>query len=274
MFGYVIVNDKQLSDENYQIYHSYYCGLCHSLKDMYGSYYTKFLSNDMTFLEVVLSGLYEPKTRLTKESCTLHPIKKHRTRINRYDEYAAKMTIVLAYYKALDDVNDDHKHKHRLKQLTPLYSQLLKEYPDKIHKIDASLKKISELEKANCRDLDLMANTFGDVLGEIFAYENDVWHDELFCLGSNLGKFIYLMDAYDDVEDDIRHHNYNPFKEKYEQDGFDDYCEKILTMFMSEATLSFERLPILENAEIIRNILYSGVWSRFEAVKKKRNEKE
>lgn len=274
MFGYVIVNDKQLSDENYVIYHSYYCGLCHTLKDLYGSYFTKFLSNDMTFLEVVLSGLYEPKTQLIKEGCTMHPIHKHRTRLNKYDEYAAKMTIILSYYKALDDVHDENKHRHTLKMLTPLFTDLLSEYPDKIHKIDASLKKISALEEANCVDLDLMANTFGDVLGEIFVCENDIWKDELFCLGSNLGKFIYLMDAYDDVEDDIRNHNYNPFKKKYENDDFDAYVERILTMFMSEATLSFERLPILENAEIIRNILYSGVWSRFEAVKKKRNEKE
>ncbi len=274
MFGYVIVNQKQLSDEDYRIYHSFYCGLCHKLKDLYGTNATRLLSNDMTFLKLVLTGLYEPKIQLTKEGCTMHPIKHHRTRMDLFDEYAAKMTIVLAYYKALDDVHDEHKHKHRLKTLTPLFEAIKQEYPNKIFIIDSNLKRLTTLEEENCQSLDLMSNTFGKVLGEIFRYRDDEWSEELFTLGNNLGKFIYLMDAYDDIEDDIRQNTYNPFKQKYENDDFDHYVEKILTMFMSEATLAFERMPILEYSDIIRNILYSGVWSRFEAVKQKRNEKE
>lgn len=274
MFGYVIVNQKQLSDEDYRIYHSFYCGLCHQLKEMYGTMATRLLSNDMTFLKLVLTGLYEPKIRLTKEGCTMHPIKHHRTRMDVFDIYATQMTIVLAYYKALDDVHDEGKHKRRLKELTPLFEEIKKEYPEKIFIIDSSLKRLTSLEEENCQDLDLMCNTFGKVLGEIFRYQDDMWSEELYILGTNLGKFIYLMDAYDDVEDDIRHHNYNPFIKYYEKEDFDHYVEKILTMFMSEATLAFERMPILEYSEIIRNILYSGVWSRFEAVKQKRNEKE
>ena len=276
MFGYVIVNPKSLEEEQFKLYHSYYCGLCHSLKDLYGLSATKLLSNDMTFLKVVLTGLYEPNNILTKENCVVHPLVKHHSRRNDYDEYAAKMTIILAYYKALDDVNDEGKHQRRLEKLRPLFEEIQKEMPRKVAIIDENLKKINTYEDKNSLNLDLMSKTFGKVLGEIFVYKDDEWADELYTLGDNLGRFIYLMDAYDDVEDDIKKGTYNPFKKRYKDDDFDDYVEKILTLFASEAANAFERMPILTNGEIIRNILYSGIWSRFEAVKakrKKENEK-
>ena len=239
MFGYVIVNPKSLEEEQFKLYHSYYCGLCHSLKDLYGLSATKLLSNDMTFLKVVLTGLYEPDVQVSKENCVVHPLVKHHSRVDVYDDYAAKMTIILAYYKALDDVNDEGKHQKRLEKLKPLFQEIQKEMPKKVAIIDENLKKINTYEDKNCVDLDLMSKTFGKVLGEIF-------------------------------EDDIKKGTYNPFKKKYKDEGFDDYVEKILTLFASEAANAFERMPILTNSAIIRNILYSGIWSRFEAVKSKR----
>ena len=79
-----------------------------------------------------------------------------------------------------------------------------------------------------------------------------------------MGKFIYLMDAFDDVEEDLKNQTYNPLKQAFMQDpeNFDENCRGILTMMMTECSREFERLPILENVDILRNILYSGVWFR------------
>ena len=89
-------------------------------------------------------------------------------------------------------------------------------------------------------------------------------------LGFYLGKFIYILDAYDDVERDIKRNKYNPFKEKFGNPDFDEEIRVVLTMMMSECCKNFEMLPIIENAEILRNILYSGVWGKFEAIRAKR----
>ena len=87
-----------------------------------------------------------------------------------------------------------------------------------------------------------------------------------------LGKFIYLLDAYDDVEEDVKNKDYNPFAEKYTMEGFEGEVRQILMMMLAETCREFEKLPIIKYGDILRNILYSGVWCRFEEVSRKRRE--
>lgn len=115
-----------------------------------------------------------------------------------------------------------------------------------------------------------MAGLFGEIMAEIFVWKQDIWKDSLHRMGFFLGKFIYLMDAYEDIDDDIANACYNPFMRFREREDFDDYCKQILTMMIAECSREFEKLPILTHAEILRNILYSGVWCRFEAICEKR----
>ena len=87
-------------------------------------------------------------------------------------------------------------------------------------------------------------------------------------------KFIYIMVAFEDVEEDVEKGNYNPFSEEYIMEGFQERVRQILIMMMAEACREFEKLPIIKYADILRNILYSGVWCRFETVSGKRKEKQ
>ena len=93
-----------------------------------------------------------------------------------------------------------------------------------------------------------------------------------------MGKFIYLMDAYEDLEQDKKRQEYNPFAKMVceQEKDFETFAKLILTSMMSECAKSFERLPILQHADILRNVLYSGVWSKYEYIqlKKKKQEKK
>ena len=89
-------------------------------------------------------------------------------------------------------------------------------------------------------------------------------------MGFYLGKFIYLLDAYEDVYEDRKKGRYNPFTIKCDDPDFEEEVRTILTMMMAECSREFEKLPILDNVEILRNIIYSGVWYRYEAVNQKR----
>ncbi len=93
-----------------------------------------------------------------------------------------------------------------------------------------------------------------------------------------LGKFIYIMDAYDDLPKDIKSNSYNPLKAVQEKcsdrETYEQTIRQVLLMMMAEATAAFEKLPCLEEAEIIRNILYSGVWAKYNKIQKERQEKE
>ena len=96
MFGYINVNGKELSEENKQIYQSYYCGLCRKLREFCGAKGQVLLNYEMTFLVVLLTGLYEPQTESTSFTCLIHPMKKRLERSNEIQYYAAKMNVLLA----------------------------------------------------------------------------------------------------------------------------------------------------------------------------------
>ena len=139
------------------------------------------------------------------------------------------------------------------------------------------MEKTQEAEKRGESNLDLVAGLTGEMLGEVFCWKEDEWAGELRTLGFYMGKFIYLMDAYEDYESDVEKNAYNPlaFMDQEETQDLDTWCRLILTSMMSECAKSFERLPILLHADILRNVLYSGVWTKFEYLQlKKKKTKE
>lgn len=276
MFGYIIVNKAEMKFREFDIYQSYYCGICRNLKKKYGVCGQMSLSYDMTFLAILLTGLYEPQTFRGNCKCIAHPFENHATRTNVFTEYAADMNVLFACYKCHDDWEDEKK------LLKLAYGRLLegktgglKEiYADKIRKINLLMQDFSDAEKAENADIDTLAGLFGRVMAEVMVAKEDEWAENLRRLGFFLGKFIYLCDAYEDVEEDIKKGTPNPLKLRYASPDFEEECKTILTMMISECCKEFEKLPILENVEILRNILYSGVWGRYEAVREKRRQSQ
>ena len=276
MFGYIVVNKPEMKFREFDMYQSYYCGLCKSLKDRYGKKGQITLSYDMTFLALLLSSLYEPETTSGYRRCIAHPVNKHLYRQNEFTDYAADMNLLLSYEKCLDDWNDEKKTKKRMLAalLKSSHRQVYEKYPEKIDRIDACMERIHTFEKEESRNIDEVAGAFGEIMAEIFAYRQDEWEDTLRRMGFFFGKFIYLMDAYEDIESDVKKNTYNPLKDIYQKEEFEEMAGEVLLMMMAECSKAFERLPIVENAQILRNILYGGVWSKSDLVKQKRKEQK
>ena len=158
------------------------------------------------------------------------------------------------------------------------YSRLCAKYPKQTATVETYMKELAKAEAAEEANIDAVAGLTGEMAGELFCWRQDEWAQELRYLGFYMGKFIYLMDAYEDLEKDKKRQAYNPFfKMECEKEGdFETFVKLLLTSMMSECAKSFERLPILLHADILRNILYSGVWSRYEYIqlKKKKQEKK
>lgn len=272
MFGYIIANKPELKIKEYDIYRSYYCGLCKALGKNGGQTARLSLSYDMTFIYMVLSSLYEPKMRQNMEHCILHPVTKRMVTKNEIADYVADMSVLMTYLKGRDDWKDRETIKKSIAGRLTMdvteksFKRIREKYPEKTRFILSRMKKLDEGEKNLSNDIDYMAGAFGDIMGEVFCMKNDMWEQTVRKMGFYLGKFIYLMDAYEDIEEDIRTKNYNPFFDAYKKLGkekFDGYAEKVLLMMMADCTKEFERLPVIENAELIRNILYAGVWTKF-----------
>lgn len=273
MFGYIITNQDELKVKEVKKYRSYYCGLCQSLKERHGVFAQATLTYDMTFLNILLSGLYDVETNCCTTRCVAHPFKKQPTLMNEITAYAADMNLLMAYYNLIDNWVDDHSftskagafliHKH--------IQRIASKYPRQNNAILSYLEALNICEKNNEPNLDKAASYTGKFLGEVFAIKQDEWYDDLYQFGFYLGKFIYLCDAYEDVYEDAKKKHYNPFLcaglsyEEIEEKSFE-----YLTLMAGEASRYFERLPILENIDLLRNILYSGIFTKYESTKTKR----
>ena len=157
------------------------------------------------------------------------------------------------------------------------YERIKQEYPRQAKAVEDYIRKLSVAEMGNEKNLDAVSGLTGEMLAEIFDWKQDEWSEELRCMGFYLGKFVYLMDAYEDLEKDEQRGLYNPFlswKEDNKGTDLDTFVRLILTSMLAECAKSFERLPIINYADILRNILYSGVWTRFEVNQLKKKKKK
>lgn len=273
MFGYIMPNREELKIKEDQIYQSYYCGLCRTLGKKYRTQGRMTLNYDMAFLVILLTSLYELELSESSFVCPVHPGKSQHERITQASEYAANMNIILSYYNLLDKWRDEGDRKSRMAAglLKDQFRKAAGNHPEKAEIIKCLLKELEFFEKSGEIDIEKAASITGRMTAEVFAWKHDEWDDSLRALGFYLGKFIYFLDAYEDVDKDIGSGAYNPFKMIRSDPDFNEKCKDILMMQISECCRVFERLPIIdENLGILRNILYSGVWSKFAVVWQKR----
>lgn len=262
MFGYVRPYGPDLSEEEKKRYKAVYCGLCRMLNEKYGLAGRMGLNFDMTFLTLLLSSLYEPKEEERESACPPHPFKKHAEVITPFTAYAADMTVALTYYKALDDWEDERKASGKV------YSDLLKRHYQAVKErwsaqcqaVEGCISAIHAVEKDEKAQPERAADLSGQMLGSIFAVKEDFFQPQMGALGYALGKFIYMMDAAVDYEQDMKKGCYNPLP------GMrltPQSAREVLKQPLGQAAEAFEGLPLVQDVNIMRNILYSGVWQSY-----------
>lgn len=232
------------------------------------------LTYDMTFLILVLTSLYEIEPTKEEHHCLVHPMKKHPMLWNEISEYAADMNIALSYHHFVDDWQDEHSLSGYAGKVAmkKKYQKIEAKYQRQCNVIERCLTHLRELEKHQEQNLDEVARCFGELMSEIFVYKEDEWEEDLRNLGFYLGKFIYLIDAYEDLEKDLQSGSYNPFRYYYEQEDYEQMCQQLLTMMIAESAKALEHLPLIHEVDIIRNVVYAGVWVKYDTLRKKKQD--
>lgn len=266
MFGYVITNENTLSPEQKELYRAHYCGVCRALGTRHGTKASATLSYEMTFLSLFLCSVYEQAEEETSARCFLHPTKKHLFRYGIYTDYAADMNLLLTYYKYIDDWRDSSNIPARA--FAGLFEKecekIKRDYPRQAGVMEDRLRELDCMEKKDERNPDLPAAVFGELLADVFIFQEDEREPALRDFGSALGKFIYIMDACVDLKDDIRKKRYNPLV-SFSSADFED----ILHLLMADTMEYYKKLDIRVNAPLIDNILFSGIWTKYEMKKRK-----
>lgn len=262
MFGYVMANVGELEKKRRKRYSAVYCGICRGIRAQCSQACRLALSYDMAFLSLLLMSLYEPEETRGEHACVLHPMRTWAD--NQYIRYGADMNVALAYYNALDDYEDEGKVTSKF--LCNVFGKELERiqttYPRQCEAIENSLNQLRKLEKENCPNPDQPAGCFGELMGELLVYEEDLWAPSLRKMGNALGRYIYLADAAVDYRRDEKKKQYNPFLAMGMGEDWDTW-EQYLVLAIHRCTDAYERLPLVQDKDILDNILYSGVWVEY-----------
>ena len=266
MFGYLTADTAALTEEQLRRYQACYCGLCRSLEKRHGQLSRLTLNYDMTFLVLLLGSLYEPEETVGESTCIRH-LKTPRPWINHeICDYAADVNLALAYLKCLDDWEDEGSllALTQARVLRPGYGRVQKAYPRQCAAMAQALEDLHAIEKENLEAPDAAAACFGRLMAELFVYREDRWADTLRNMGHALGRFIYLLDACMDLDSDTLHNRYNPFRRYYRREDNEQRFRDILKMQLGECVFYFDKLPLVQDAGILKNILCAGLWIRFD----------
>ena len=272
MLGYVIINKNELSPRDFDIYRGYYCGVCKSIGRRHGQIPRLALSYDSVFLAMVMASLRDEVDEIKQEHCIIHPIKKNPViRTSNAVDYAADILLILAYHNFLDDKKDEHKVRGTVGStlLKNAYKKLEKEYPKLCREIESQISDVSLLESSKCESLDMVAEAFGKVLEAAFKNFSDTNQERVLGnLGFNLGRWIYVMDALDDLEDDRKSGSYNPLiYRKKGKEGLED----LLYNYLGQVSNAIDLLEIKKNQGIIDNVIWNGLRARTDLLLKERD---
>ncbi len=265
MFGFVVADAGALSEEEKERYRAVYCGLCFALRDRYGQLSRACLTYDLTFFVLLCNSLHEPAETQGASHCMMHPTPAAPRPWARsaWTDYAADLSVTLAYHKVLDDVADDGDLKARAAErlLAGAYEQARTRIPEQCAEIERTMAVIRAIEQGGAADdPDAAAHEFGRMLGRLFARDQGFWAAAMEELGCGLGRFIYLMDAAVDFADDTASGSYNPFVAL----GSDaEAMRATLALTAADAATPYERLPLVQDTHLMDAILYSGIWAQF-----------
>lgn len=292
MFGFVAADAGALSEEEKERYRAVYCGLCLALRDRYGQLSRACLTYDLTFFVLLCNSLHEPVETKGASHCVMHPAPAAPRPWARstWTDYAADLSVALAYHKVLDDIADDGDLKARAAErlLAGAYVRARTRIPEQCAEIERAMATIRTIEEAGrsnedalsggagtacdspfsadatdtvlAFDPDAAAHEFGRMLGRLFTHNQGSWTKTMEELGRGLGRFIYLMDAAVDFDDDAASGSYNPFVAL----GSDaEAVRATLALAAADAAAPYERLPLVQDAHLMDSILYSGVWAQF-----------
>lgn len=262
MFGYINIYKDELKVKDYNVFRAYYCGLCKALGRRYNQMVRLGLNYDLTFLGILLDSVYDEETDFENLGCIKNISKKKTVVRNKAVDFASDMSIILTYYKLADDIKDDKSIK-ALFAAVPYWFAMKKlegKYGDAVRNIKAYLDELSVLEKEKCGEIDRCAHPFASIMKEIFSASSS----SLGAIGYELGRYIYIVDACDDMDDDLKSGAYNPLNIAYDYDGKpnDELKDKIknsIYLTLSFVACEYEKLPKFKNKEILDNIIYLGI---------------
>ncbi len=276
MFGYVIPDKLNMYIKDFNVFQSFYCGLCKTLGKT-GSQVTRLCTNyDVTFYSVLMHSLLKQEVKFERKMCVYNGKKKVCVAPDELSRKMADIAVMLVYYNAEDDVTDGKKSRIFIKWRLALRKRAAKR---RLPSIDALMKDsfatLNALEKDKCDSIDRVADTFASLMRDI-TKELMPTDDVIDTFTYNLGRIVYLLDAVDDVEKDSKKGRYNPILLNYGKcDNKREYLEKnkeelefLLNSTYNKIVGAYNAMDIVMYEGVLSNTIYLGIKMQMERLLK------
>ena len=289
LFGYVRPCKPELKIKEFELYKSVYCGLCKQLGHSFG-YFARFTLNyDFAFLAMLDMALQDQRPQIEQQCCFANPLKKKNCCLSNPSlEFSAQAAMIMLYYKVRDDILDSRFWgRFRNYLLLPFIKSAWKKAAAKLPEIDKIMKQAMErqraLESAGCDNVDEAAHPTAEFLSRICVYmaRDDRQRRILDRFGYLLGRWIYLIDALDDIDDDLKEGNYNPFLLAHhikagETEKINEVVQEAkgsLNLTAAEIGTAYALLEVNRFQPIFDNVIYLGFADTMNQIRTKRSKK-
>lgn len=222
MFGYVVPYKPELKIKEYDFYKAIYCGVCRQMGRRSGCISRMFLSYDSVFMALTHLSISGDDYKITEGRCVVNPIKNVKFLDSKYIDYCADISVLLVWHKIKDDINDNGFPKNILAHLLSLimrnaHFRAMKNVPGADERIARSMQELSVIEKKRSPSMDEASETFHSMLADISENGVEGESEKRIAreIGMNIGRWIYIMDAFNDIPEDIKSGDYNPLVLRY-----------------------------------------------------------
>lgn len=275
MFGYVIPDKPNMLIKDYGVYRAYYCGMCKAIGKRFGQSMRMTLNYDITLLALFAVNIRKAEPNFRDARCAVHPIAKRQI-AERLDVFStvADINAVLGYHKASDDVNDEKRAGKRIVKsfLAPYRKRAAKRIPEFDRVCSEQYAELLRLEKSGERSVDKLAHPFATIMAEAGVTVGGDGNFARLCY--NLGRWIYFLDAVDDLEEDVKKGRFNPFSAglKKEELTKEKIAEIKVTArgLLNAASYNIKELynamDVTVSEGALSNIIYLGLDARAEQV--------
>lgn len=275
MFGYVKPDTPYLCMKDDVLYKALYCGVCKSIGCSCGAAARFTLTYDIAFLSAVTHNLLGIDVKIERKHCIAHPFTKRP--IAKPDDLSlilGSLNVILAYFKISDDVADNGRGRVKRFLVKRGFKRAAKACPKLCEIVEFEYSKLSSMEKSGENRIDLIADPFACMLSRLsdeLLKDKATEYTRLFFY--NLGKWIYVIDALDDYDEDIKKGNYNAFYVAYGAESFEKLKQSaaedvnfILSAIISSIDEAISKLEFKFNADLIRNVASRGVKAKTKMV--------
>ena len=282
MFGYVTADKPNMLIKDYAVYRAYYCGLCKSIGRKNPPLMRITINYDITFLTMLAHNYNKVEPKFKKALCIAHPIGKPFSVVvnDPVQECVVDINTMLGYYKVYDDVTDKGSLKHRIAKayIKGKYKRVAKRYPELDEALKKSFTDLYALEKEGSKDIDALTKTSADMLVAVAKTCAKNWDENLVILAENLGRWIYLIDAYDDLSKDIKNGTFNPLKPEGKLterigDEIENSVREKLYGYLKNIRTAYDKMDITITEGPLSQVVYVGLRTRTEEVLKARGMK-